>query len=279
MVDASEIISGQNFASRCDYVFCQMHDTGNGAIPVGAKVPPSLKGGEVVFCKTDYITTFEEVVEHYVPRDIPFHLITHDSDFPIDDQLLSLVPKLKSRPVIWWSMNCCTLHANPIPIGIANSYCKITMKGKDFQQSVSPTRLLYVNHRVETFPHVRLPAFKMFQDKPWATVMDALPKGMIDSYKNNLLDHKFVLCPRGNGVDTHRLWEALYCGVIPVVIRHRAHDGLEGNLPILFVDSYEQVTEDFLNSKYQEFKTKEWKQEMLTVSWWMNRIRENNHAN
>jgi hypothetical protein len=29
--------------------------------------------------------------------------------------------------------------------------------------------------------------------------------------------YKYVICPRGNGIDTHRVWEALYLGVVPVV--------------------------------------------------------------
>ena len=30
-------------------------------------------------------------------------------------------------------------------------------------------------------------------------------------------EFKFVACPRGNGTDTHRFWETLYRGSIPVV--------------------------------------------------------------
>jgi hypothetical protein len=69
------------------------------------------------------------------------------------------------------------------------------------------------------------------------------------------------------------LWEALYCGIIPIVIRHQAHEGLEGNLPILFVDSYEQVNEDVLNNTYSDFSRKTWNMGMLMVSWWINKMR------
>lgn len=31
-------------------------------------------------------------------------------------------------------------------------------------------------------------------------------------------EHRFVLCPRGNGIDTHRFWETLYRGAIPIVL-------------------------------------------------------------
>jgi len=272
MILSEEIITGQNIAARCDYVFAQMHDTGNSGIPVFAKQPPVLNGGELVFCKTDYVGVFQTVLEKYVSKETPFNLITHDSDYPITDEMFRIVQN-RYPNITWWGMNSCSKFVNSIPIGVANSYCQITMKGKDFQRSISPTRLLYVNHRNETNPDIRIPAHRMFLDKSWATVHSPMSKGGIDVYKNTLLDHKFILCPRGNGIDTHRLWEALYCGVIPIVIRHQAHEGLEGNLPILFVDSYEQVNEDVLNNTYSDFSRKTWNMGMLMVSWWINKMR------
>jgi hypothetical protein len=100
-----------------------------------------------------------------------------------------------------------------------------------------------------------------------------MEKGQTQTYKEELLDHKFILCPRGNGVDTHRMWEALYCGVIPVVQRSHVHAGIEGKLPVLFVDSYQDVTEDLLLSVYHEYKNKTWNMNMLAVSWWMEQFR------
>jgi len=39
-------------------------------------------------------------------------------------------------------------------------------------------------------------------------------------YLTELASHRFCLCLRGNGVDTHRFWESLYMGVIPIVINN-----------------------------------------------------------
>jgi transposase len=35
--------------------------------------------------------------------------------------------------------------------------------------------------------------------------------------KSTLGKYRYVLCPRGNGIDTHRFWETLYKGNLPVV--------------------------------------------------------------
>ena len=36
-------------------------------------------------------------------------------------------------------------------------------------------------------------------------------------YLKELSKYKFSLCPPGNGLDTHRVWESLLVGTIPIV--------------------------------------------------------------
>ena len=36
-------------------------------------------------------------------------------------------------------------------------------------------------------------------------------------YRRILLNYMFVICPEGNGIDTHRMWEALYLRTIPII--------------------------------------------------------------
>ncbi len=58
--------------------------------------------------------------------------------------------------------------------------------------------------------------------------------------------YRWVAAPRGNGVDTHRLWEALYRGVQPIVQRDTWSQSLNYlNLPILEVESWsaEELTQ------------------------------------
>jgi len=48
--------------------------------------------------------------------------------------------------------------------------------------------------------------------------------------------HRFVAVPRGNGVDTHRLWESLYRGSIPIVLENEWSRSLvKLGLPILMI--------------------------------------------
>jgi hypothetical protein len=38
-------------------------------------------------------------------------------------------------------------------------------------------------------------------------------------YQQVLGTYRYILCPRGNGIDTHRFWETLYKGNLPVVVK------------------------------------------------------------
>jgi hypothetical protein len=56
-------------------------------------------------------------------------------------------------------------------------------------------------------------------------------------YFKELALHRYCICPRGNGIDTHRIWEALYLNVIPIVIKADYTDALCG-LPIVVLKSW-----------------------------------------
>lgn len=61
----------------------------------------------------------------------------------------------------------------------------------------------------------------------------------LKDYSKELHSHKYVLCPDGNGIDTHRLWEALYAGAIPVVSKNSWSDSLiQLEIPLIQTDSW-----------------------------------------
>ena len=52
----------------------------------------------------------------------------------------------------------------------------------------------------------------------------------------------FVPCPAGNGLDTHRIWESLFLGSVPIILQKDAFSALEG-WPVLTVKSWQEVSE------------------------------------
>lgn len=56
-------------------------------------------------------------------------------------------------------------------------------------------------------------------------------------YFSELARHKYAICPRGNGLDTHRVWESLYLNTIPIVVRDDYIDAFVG-LPIIVLNTW-----------------------------------------
>lgn len=128
--------------------------------------------------------------------------------------------------------------------------------------------LCYMNFSTNTNPAIRHPIWAKFCEKDF--VNWELPENTEVARLNYLCkmaQSKFVICPPGNGEDTHRLWEALYVGCIPVVLNSPVHDDWQ-DLPILFVKSWEDVTEDFLNKMWIEMAWRDYNFAKLTGKYW-----------
>ena len=63
-------------------------------------------------------------------------------------------------------------------------------------------------------------------------------------------EYKFILSPPGAGEDTHRTWEALYVGCIPIVRSSNLNE-LYTDLPVLIVEDWNIITEDYLEDQYK----------------------------
>jgi hypothetical protein len=100
--------------------------------------------------------------------------------------------------------------------------------------------------------------------------------GLSSIYQRNR-QYQFWLSPRGNGIDCHRTWEALYLDVIPIVW-HSPLDVLYANLPVVIINDWTEINDDFLRAKMQEIAVKKVKQppiyrlEMLRTAYWQDMI-------
>ncbi|MBU3729146.1 MAG: hypothetical protein FGM37_07865 [Phycisphaerales bacterium] len=277
------ILSGDAIARSCDawfaYVASEASDFTSGAKQFKVHPdcteylnpfdPSEIRADTTVFCKTDYVYRLVAYCRQ-MGISTPFVLVTGQSDYPITDELVQSVARY--LPTRWHGVNACTRRVEPIPLGIGPSLYRECVR--DGFRLTSARRLLYVNHRTETFPSVRGPLYHMFEQAGWATVQRPFPIAERHRFLDELCEHKFMLCPRGNGIDTHRMWEALCCGVIPVVERHFTHTPLEGLLPVLAVDSFSEVTEALLEDTWGALQQRTWQWEALGAEWWMRRIRD-----
>jgi len=130
-----------------------------------------------------------------------------------------------------------------------------------------------------------------FRDSYWASDMELCIAGLggkpfvdkLDSkypraeFWSRLTQNSFIAAPCGNGPDTHRIWEALCLGTIPIISLELLADSalleLYKTLPILIVDRWDLIT----NSMLDEYRNRviqetpyaiEESRKRLTMNYW-----------
>jgi len=173
-------------------------------------------------------------------------------------------PNLHSLP-LGITNDCNDTHVHPI-LGNLDAMIEVMNMPREIKNTV------YMNFSINTYPAERSLVFNLFKDKSWVT-----QEPFVLTYKGrkmflqNIRNHRFVLCPRGNGVDTHRFWETLYMGSIPITVRHIAMEEFQ-DLPVCWINSWDEVTEPFLEAEYKRISEGLWNMEKLKFSYWRNKI-------
>lgn len=191
-------------------------------------------------------------------------LITHQTDISIDEKLFLSKPKCVSE---WYSPNISYAHPalKVIPLGIANNYSEKNLLVKDLMtvtKKEEKKEKLYLNFVESTNRSKRANIYDYFRAKKWVVIDD--PILSLREYKERLNSHKFILCPPGNGVDTHRIWESLYLGSIPVVEKNTVNQKYAG-LPIITYNNLEELTFEYLNYESSKLKGNF---DLLTIDKW-----------
>lgn len=179
-----------------------------------------------------------------------FIIFTAFEDTPLDEYI-----KVPDNVTIW-AANSVVFNdkIHPFPHGlerkmyegydhqeILKDYMENPLMGFRFESWKEPNRkLLFVAHREDTGD--RKSIGQLFKDKEWATVT-YLP---YREYLRGIADHKFVLCPSGNGIESARNWETLYMKRVPVFKDHPYLREMFKDFPALFVKEFDEVTEELL---------------------------------
>ena len=271
----AENLSVEDFKIINDKNLVVVHETKNPAYKsITYKVKSfNLKENDLIYCHTDFIDELFSLLRN-IKELKNIKLITHQSDEALTKSQIYKKPECISK---WYALNLDENLDNiePIPFGLSN---KMSMKNLTFVNEIpiklnlnNKEDLLYVNFQKNTNRKERDFLYEYFAKYDWAKTKD--PKLSLDEYKEDLSKYSFVLCPWGNGVDTHRIWESLYLGSIAITKRHPTFEHFS-DLPILLVDSYEDITIDLLIDYKEKIKDKRLKYEKLNVSWWINSIKD-----
>jgi hypothetical protein len=93
------------------------------------------------------------------------------------------------------------------------------------------------------------------------------PSEDFESYIRTLREYMFCISLPGRGIDTHRTWEALMCGTIPIMISTPL-DSLFEKMPVLLVEDWSIITEEFLLKAYDELAKQKYDFDICYTPYW-----------
>jgi hypothetical protein len=215
------MISGKSFADRCTWIYDPRY-----------RERPFLhwgsRQGDWVFINGDYLDQFLSIRLATPKR---FNIIIHNTDKPLNADRLQ---RTLARALHVYAVNTTVRHPKltTIPLGFADKDLGII---PTIIPSSERTIEIYSNFTKHTNPKARAECLIAFEGNP--RVVRKEPGISQAEYYNDLCHSKFVLCPEGTGIDTHRIYEALACGATPVVL-HSTLDHLYEKLPICILNSW-----------------------------------------
>ncbi|MES2308288.1 MAG: hypothetical protein V4507_05450 [Verrucomicrobiota bacterium] len=270
-IAVEEWVKGETFQRLCDETYQNGDDLSKGRAAL-----------KTVFVEMGDIRSFMESASRVKNR---FILISHNGDGRVlnrEKREIDISPARRpSNVVAWFSTNVCTRSYGifSIPLGFENSkWFPEQNKQRQmelFQKKERTSRsLIYLNfNKYNNLPQ-REGLYEKFSSYSWATVHDGKNGKDYESYLSEMISNDFVLCPEGNGPDTHRTWEALYLGTIPILKKHILHQDWKTELPIVWVDSWDQIDDQFLMEKKIEIRSRAYQWDVLKISSWNEKIQK-----
>lgn len=223
----------------------------------------------------------------------------------------------------WFAQNCLISDDRiiPIPIGLRNSFPYYIenqspiLCGCDYHwgqisekmlteiylsDSTIPKDFLYANFNLGSNPGYRSFLKNICEQLPFINYEDPVEDDNgYCNYYSKILNHQFNFCPIGNGIDTHRIWETLYCKRIPITLNcncskypkinygmpgesyyippqddeYAIYTKLYNKLPIIVLDSYEQLFDkNYLNELIDIKSNLDYNLNILDFNYWKNLI-------
>lgn len=242
----NEIICGENIQNICDVVIVT-NDTINCNPNIYSFSKDikyiteldNLDNYNSIFVKTDILNKFYDKFENMIENKTIF---THNSDIEINELYIKNLDKVNFQ----LSQNCLINHHKLIslPIGIENRQWldHEIFHNIRIRKDIPKTKDFYFFFSLDTHPS-RAECYNALKNKLiWNDKKDK------ENYFIELKKHKYAICPRGNGIDTHRLWECLYLDVIPIVIESDFINIY--NLPIIILNNWNEFNKDYILNEF-----------------------------
>lgn len=208
-----------------------------------------------IFCNSCNINLLSQRIHLFQNN---FILVTHNSDDEVRETSEVCTILNCDKMVKWFSQNICFQHhkLHFLPIGIANSQwphgnLSLFYDTNFINQLSNKSNNVYFNFKINTNINKRQICYDVLINKlQWLNNIQP-----IENMKR-LSTYKFCICPEGNGVDSHRLWECLYLKVVPIVIKSEfTNILLNQGIPLVVLDKWSDIDLNKLNYDDYDFES------------------------
>ena len=261
-------LSGDSFRAASDHVWDE----------TGAFNPLDVAPGDIIYCKSDYLEDFCKSLTPIIQTSTVLLLGNSVRNFRERPGCLSAF----AGPVYAQNLVNPIPGFLPLPVGLENRHRQDVGRPRDFKRMTKR-----IQNRIPrimwTFNlSTNRPVRKLAQSELRGLhIADELGQVSPARHREALARYAFVASPPGVGLDTHRTWEALYLGCVPIVLESALARGLqELGLPIWIVPSFsvlKSLGEAELSEEYQK-REPLFASSLLWFEGWASEIRKNAEA-
>ncbi|KAJ3402739.1 hypothetical protein CcCBS67573_g01756 [Chytriomyces confervae] len=260
-----------------------------------------VKPGAVVYVDGGLVRQFKDLILPRIRGKIV--LLTGDGDDSMPSLHLNVSETIElasNRKILHWYMsNCNGTHIYPskmecMPVGVSQWHGHRENLQYAYENGTGlihglqtrprlwrnrPAKYIMSSFTISSNRAVRQPALDYFcgDNSPNRRIRRAsicsfnkdMPQYQL--YDEYLSKVYFVVSPHGGGLDCYRTWETLYMGAIPIVMSSSL-DYLYKDLPVLIIRSWEEVTEELLESTFNEFQRRAFDYRKLYMAYWRQKI-------
>lgn len=245
------IITGEKMQMLADVYICLNREEINNPKIINSNknllikdIPEKYNNPKIIYMYNDSIINLSNIIDRFENN---FILISGNSD---EDIIEEKYKKLADNPKIikWYTQNLCFKHnkVKPFTIGLANerwlhgfsqNFINI------YKQNNKKINEVYFNFNINTH-YSRIECYnKLINIYKFLEYTNP-----IENFKR-LSGYKFCICPRGNGIDTHRLAECWYLKVVPIILENDYVNIIKNNisLPIIILKDWNELKNMKLN--------------------------------
>lgn len=278
-ISSVPFLSGYTYRTIASHAICDIGDTGYMKKCSTGIDPNKINDGELLYVTGNQVKKFfKEIAPRIKCR---FSVITAQWDCGPDDTFLNLLPY---NLITWWTINCHINHhkVKSLPLGLQNLHWRFDgntqsdpktykkYKSNPKEKKILGSFLVQNNHheRITCLNTAKKINCELRIFKP----EDRKNERYVDDYFDTVSRYKFVLCPWGAGIDTHRLWETLYLGSIPITRQHTVYKDFK-DYPIVFLDDWEELTELDFESLWIKYSEQVKHEDRIYFEYWKNKIK------